>query len=179
VAGREICRLQLLGRLNVFANPTSNLYRADLVRSTDAFFPNARAEADISACYKHLQFADFGFVHQVLSYERLHNASITTTSCELNAYLPSRLSDCVTYGHLYLTQSELETHVKELSEQYYRFLAFSLFNSRDRKFWSYHKGKLSVLGFPFDSFRLGKSIFVKCIDLVRNPKRYFRMITKT
>jgi glycosyltransferase involved in cell wall biosynthesis len=179
VPGQEICRSHLLGTLDVFANPTSNLYRADLVRSTDAFFPNATAEADLSACLKHLQFADFGFVHQVLSYERLHSASITTTSCELNAYLPSRLRDYLMYGHLYLTQSELETRVKELSEHYYRFLVFSLFKSRDRKFWNYHKGKLSELGFPFDSFRLSKSIFVKCIDLVRNPQRYFRMITKT
>jgi glycosyltransferase involved in cell wall biosynthesis len=179
VPGREICRSQLLGKLDVLANPTSNLYRADLVRSTDAFFPNATAEADISACFKHLQFSDFGFVHQVLSYERLHSASMTTTSCELNAYLSSVLSDCVTYGHLYLTQSELETRVKELLEQYYNFLALSLFKSRDRKFWDYHKRRLSELGFPLDRFRVGKSIFLRCIDLVCNPKKYFRIITKT
>jgi glycosyltransferase involved in cell wall biosynthesis len=179
VPGREICRSQLLGTLNVFANPTSNLYRADLVRSTDAFFPNATAEADLSACFKHLQFSDFGFVHQVLSYERLHSASITTTSCELNAYLPSLISDCVTYGHLYLTQRELEFRVKELLEGYYRFLAFSLFKFRGRKFWDYHRERLRGLGFPFDMFRLGKSVLVRCIDLVFNPKKYGRSITKT
>ena len=118
-------------------------------------------------------------MHQVLSYERLHSASITTTSCELNAYLPSLIGDCVTYGHLYLTQRELELRVKEVLEGYYRFLTFSLFKFRGRKFWNYHRERLSELGFPFDMFRLGKSVLVRCIDLVFNPKKYGRSITKT
>ena len=37
-------------------NPTSVMYRADLVRNTDRFFPNPTAEADTSACLKHLRF---------------------------------------------------------------------------------------------------------------------------
>src|ERR1700730_8463005 len=45
IPGREICRLQLLGKLSVFGNPTSDLYRADPVRSSAAFFPNDTAEA--------------------------------------------------------------------------------------------------------------------------------------
>ena len=178
VPGREICRSQLLGTLNVFANPTSILYRADLVRSTDAFFPNATAEADRSACFKNLQFSDFGFVHQILSYERLHRGSMTTTSLELNAYLPSAIGDCVTYGPLYLTQSELEMRVKELLEEYYRFLASPSFMFRDRKFWDYHKGRLSEIGFSFDRLKLGKRIFLRCIDLVLNPKNTLELLLR-
>jgi glycosyltransferase involved in cell wall biosynthesis len=178
VPGREICRLQLLGRLDVFANPTSNLYRAGLVRSTDAFFPNAAAEADVSACYKHLQFADFGFVHQVLSYERLHRESMTATSRELNAYLPSLINDCVTYGPLHLSQGELEMRIKELLGEYYKFLASSSFKFRNKRFWNYHRGRLSELGFPFDRFKLGKRIFLKGIDIVLNPKHNFELFMR-
>src|ERR1700678_1410900 len=68
VSGREIGRAHLLGRLDVLGNPTSSLYRSDLIRRTESFYPNATPEADISACFECLRVADFGFVHQVLSY---------------------------------------------------------------------------------------------------------------
>src|SRR5450631_92125 len=68
VRGREISRLHLLGGEYVFGTPTSVLYRSDIVRRGDGFYPNPTAEADTSACYKCLQDNDFGFVHQVLSY---------------------------------------------------------------------------------------------------------------
>ncbi len=92
VSGREICRSHLLGArpLDVFGNPTSSLYRADLIRKSNAFYPNETAEADRSACFLHLQFSDYGFVHQVLSYERLHESRVTTLSKGLNAYCPQR-----------------------------------------------------------------------------------------
>src|SRR6266702_7373720 len=66
VSGQEVCRAHMLGMLKVLGNPTSVMYRADLMRNTDRFFPNPTAEADTSACLKHLRFSDFGFVHQVL-----------------------------------------------------------------------------------------------------------------
>jgi glycosyltransferase involved in cell wall biosynthesis len=171
VPGREICRLELLGTLDVFGNPTSNLYRANLVRSSNAFFPNETAEADRSACFKHLQFVDFGFVHQVLSYERLHTARITTTSWDLNAYTPSKISDCMTYGHLYLSRDELEMRLQVLLEKYYKFLADSAFHHRDRAFWDYHKRRLRELHYPLDRVKLSKAILMKLTNRLLNPKQ--------
>jgi glycosyltransferase involved in cell wall biosynthesis len=178
VSGREICRLHLLGTLSILGNPTSNLYRADLVRSTDAFFPNETTEADVSACLKHLQSSDFGFVHQVLSHERLHKASATTTAWSLNAYLPARLSDCVTYGPVYLTPTELENRAQELLEEYYRFLALCAFQFRDKAFWDYHKRRLSEIGYPLDWRKLSKAVSVKSIDLALNPKHSIELLLK-
>src|ERR1700722_2006198 len=86
VPGLEVGRSQLLGKLDVLGAPTSDLYRSDLVRDTDAFFPNSAAEADVSAIYKYLNVADFGFVHQILSHERLHNVTMTAASKDRNAY---------------------------------------------------------------------------------------------
>ena len=169
-SGREICRSHLLGALHVFGNPTSNFYRADLVRCTDAFFPNETAEADVSACFKHLQSADFGFVHQVLSYERVHQERMTTTSMALNAYLSSRINDLQTYGPLYLTQGELDMRVQAFLQEYYRFLADAAFSSKDKGFWAFHKRRLSELGYPLDGVRLSKSIANKLMDIFLNPK---------
>jgi hypothetical protein len=170
VSGREICRAHLLTDLSVFGNPTSNLYRSDLVRSSDEFYPNATAEADVSACFKHLRFADFGFVHQVLSYERIHQVRVTTVSSDLNAYLSSKVGDLLEYGPLYLTQSEMEQRLKKRMDEYYAFLAISAVHLRGRRFWNYHRNRLKVLGYPLNGGKLGRAICAKLMDLAFNPK---------
>src|SRR6185437_6877556 len=119
----------------VFGNPTSDMYRSDLVRSTSSFYPNATAEADVSACFEHLRNSDFGFVHQVLSYERLHRVRVTTASLETNAYLSAAISDCQVYGEWYLTERERDARIAELVEQYYSYLAASTFKLKGRRFW--------------------------------------------
>jgi glycosyltransferase involved in cell wall biosynthesis len=168
--GREIGRKQLLGKLDVLGNPTSNFYRSDLVRSSDAFFPNKSAEADVSTCYRFLDQVDFGFVHQVVSCERLHPGQITATSKGFNAYLGSKLSDLSTYGPNYLTAAEIAARTQELLDEYYRFLAVSAVNFREEKFWKYHKGRLAEVGHPLELSRLAGAISSKVLDLVFNPK---------
>ncbi len=170
IPGREIGRKQLLGQLDVLGNPTSNLYRSDLVRSTDSFYPNSSAEADVSACFEILRETDFGFVHQVLSYERLHEVRMTTTSENLNAYLSSKLSDLLHYGPTYLTSQELQGRVRDLLKQYYHFLAIAAVNFKDQRFWNYHRRRLKELGYPLDILKLVTAISMKIFDLVLNPK---------
>jgi len=170
IPGREICRSQLLGELSVFGNPTSNLYRADLIRSTNAFFPNATPEADVSACFEHLQNADFGFVHQVLSFERLHEIRVTTVALDRNAYLSAAIDDCQKYGPIYLTNAERERRVRDLLESYYRYLSISALKRRKREFWKYHSTRLRELGFPLDRMRLARGVSSKVVDLLLNPK---------
>jgi glycosyltransferase involved in cell wall biosynthesis len=176
VPGREICRSQLLGELSVFGNPTSNLYRADLIRSTSAFYPNATAEADVSACFEHLQNADFGFVHQVLSFERLHEIRVTAVSLDRNAYLSAAIDDCQKYGPMYLTNAERQRRVKGLLESYYRYLSISALKLREKGFWEYHSTRLGELGFPLDRMRLLRGISFKLIDLLLNPKGTMQLL---
>jgi glycosyltransferase involved in cell wall biosynthesis len=171
VSGLEIGRSQLLGKLDVLGAPTSDLYRSDLVRSTDAFFPNSAAEADVSAIYKYLNVADFGFVHQILSHERLHNVTMTAASKDRNAYLPSKVGDLLTYGHLYMTVDERDKRFKELMDQYYEFLGVSAVNFREKDFWSFHKRRLKELGYPLSSIKLGGATCKKVADLLLNPKQ--------
>jgi len=169
VPGREIARAHLLNKLDVLGNPTSNLYRSDLVRLSDSFYPNSTAEADISACFECLRIADFGFVHQVLSHERLHRAQITKASRTVNAYLSSKLGDLLTYGPFFLTPEEQGNRTKELMRDYYEYLAISAVNFRGRNFWSYHKKRLRELGYSLSGVALAKAVSVKLLDLMLNP----------
>ncbi len=171
IPGRDACRVELLGGPYVFGAPTSILYRSDLVREQACFYPNSTPEADASACYKYLQFADYGFVHQVLSYERIHNQTITTVSQSLGAYIPGLLSNLIEYGHCYLTSVELEKCLKNILDDYYRYLAVGFVNFRDNKFWDYHKRRLKECGYPLSYAKLSKAVTANIIDLLFNPKQ--------
>jgi hypothetical protein len=171
VSGKEICRRYLLGGPYVFGTPTSLLYRADLVRRDGAFYPNSTAEADTSACIKSLSVSDFGFVHQVLSYERIHHAQISTTSKSLHAYSLPKIRDLHEYGSLYLTAEELAKREDEVMRDYYALLAVSAVGLRERAFWAHHQKTLEELGYPLRRGRLARAIFQKLLDLVLNPKQ--------
>lgn len=176
--GREVCRAHLLGTLRVLGNPSSVMYRSDLIRNSDEFFPNPTHEADISACLKHLRYEDFGFVHQILGHERIHRQTATAVSLENNAYVSAEISDCQEYGDWYLTKHERETRVNELLDQYYAYLSSSAFKFRDRKFWNYHAGRLRDLGHRFDGRKLSMGIARKTMDLILNPKGTVQILSK-
>jgi glycosyltransferase involved in cell wall biosynthesis len=176
VSGREICRAHMLGVLRVLGNPTSVMYRSELVRDAEGFFPNPTAEADTSACLKHLRNADFGFVHQVLSHERIHGVRATTKSLETNAYVSAAISDCQSYGGWYMTRQERDARVEELLNQYYNYLSGSALKLKDKKFWDYHIGRLHDLGYRLDARRLSLGIAAKLLDMLLNPKQTAHML---
>jgi glycosyltransferase involved in cell wall biosynthesis len=172
IPGHEICRVHLLGGPHVFGTPTSILYRSDLIRGRDSFYPaNTTPHADTSACYKYLQYCDFGFVHQVLSYERIHERATSTECRDLNTYQWSQLIDFVEYGPSYLTSQEFERRLDEILERYYRFLAASAFHCESWRFWSHHIRKLAEAGYPLSYVRLAKAACAKFLDLLLNPKQ--------
>jgi glycosyltransferase involved in cell wall biosynthesis len=181
VPGREIAGAHLLGTLDVLGDPTSSLYRSDLIRRTDSFFPNPTAEADVSAIYECLRFSDFGFVHQVLSYERLHPEQITHTSRRFNAFFSSKIGDLRTYGPFFLDPAEQDARIQDLMDKYYDVLASSAVRFREKEFWSYHKRRLREVGFPFSGIRLAKAVSAKILDILLNPKntseKFLRRLT--
>ena len=174
--GRTVGRIHMLGGVDVFGTPTSLLYRADLVREHDRFYPNETAEADTSACCRSLQTTDYGFVYQVLSYERVHHVRTTTRSQSLNAYLSSNIGDLLEYGSSFLSAEECQVRLAEMFESYYDFLAISALKRRDGAFWAYHKRRLSELGYPLNRVRLAKAIIERGIGSVLHPVRTMRKI---
>ncbi len=178
LSGSEICRRLffrdqafLEGRAVIgFGTPTSLLYRADLVRTSGGFYPNSSPEADTSACYKYLHVADFGFIYQVLSYERTHAATQSAKSREINRYVSSCLNDLTQYGAFYLTKGELDGLISDTLKRYYRFLAVNYFvGFREKEFWNYHINRLKELGYPFSRLQLLRAAVITISQEVVNP----------
>jgi len=146
VSGREIGRVHLTNGLFLFGTPTTVLYRADLVRARDPFYPEASLHADTEACYEILRQADFGFVHQVLSFWRTQPDSIMGS---VRDFSPASLDKYIIvhkYGPGFLTAEELAACRRRVEARFYARLARGLLR-RDRKaFWNYQRAGLERSG---------------------------------
>ena len=182
VRGPELCRLTLLDIIYPFWSPTSLLIRSDIVRRSTPFYNEVEAHlhADVEACYEVLRHSDFGFVHQVLTFIRTHEASMTSTAAEpFNAFILTNLDLLTQYGPIYLNPEEYRSHLRLRIKKYYRFLAHSLFQIREREFWKYHRSTLKTMGY---SLSIVKLVAVAVEELIRTPvamlKLFFGSLAK-
>lgn len=171
VSGLEICRSTLLGGPYVFGSPTSLLVRSDLIRNSKSFYNEDNLHADKEACFDLLQDSDFGFVHQVLSFTRRENETMTTFAKRINTYILGDLMILKKYGHIYLTKQEFTEILKKRMGIYYRFLGKSVFQRKGKEFWDYHKNGFKKLGYPISFIKiLSASIIVfynKLLDVFK------------
>jgi len=179
VPGIEMCRRVLLGgdKTFGFGSPTSLMYRADLVRASKEFYPNPSPHSDTSACVRDLHKCDFGFVFEVLSFERTHEETQSYASGQMNRYSSAILQEVIDYGHLYLDPEERKQKLKQVLADYHRFLAVSYFlDAKDKKFWEYHEGRLKDLGYPLTKGTLVKAGLKKLLVELGNPVRAVRKL---
>jgi len=175
-SGREICRKMFHDKTFGLGSPTSLLYRADVVRNSAAFYPNPSPHADTSACLKELQSADYGFVYQVLSYERIHVGTQSSTSADINRYSSAYLDDLLQYGPFYLSKDEFDGKLKQRLREYYEYLAVNLFRARGKQFWDYHKSRLDELGFPITRSKLLRALITKGLKVLKRPEQAMKKI---
>ncbi len=170
--GRELCRAYLLGEgPPVFGAPTFTLFRSDIVRSRYAFYNESNFHADSEASLEFLEHHDFGFVQQILTFTRVEDGSLTSFSQSVNTYLSHRLYVLVKYGPRHLTEEELTREIRSQLREYYRYLGWQVTKRRDRKFWSFHRGKLAAAGYPLSIARLAANVVYYLLGVVFNPKK--------
>ncbi|HTF68393.1 MAG TPA: glycosyltransferase family 2 protein [Edaphobacter sp.] len=178
IPGREACKRDLLQRqefiqgqsLLGFGSPTSLLYRADLVRRTENFYPNPSPHSDVSACFECLLDSDYGFVYEILCHERLHEDTQTAASRKINRFLSATLNDLLRYGPKLLTEEEMLLHRKKLMGDYHRYLAMALLTQGHRaEFWDYHRSRLQELGFPLRKWNLVNGTLLLVAGAIINP----------
>jgi glycosyltransferase involved in cell wall biosynthesis len=172
IPGRELGRRIFLGGDPTFGfgTPTSTMYRADLVRETAEFYPNPSPHADTSACFATLRKSDFGFVYQVLAYERTHAETQSAASRVIDRYSSAYLNDLVTYGPHYLVKEELNRCIKKNLNAYRRSLGVNyVVGFHGKEYWQYHKTRLNELGFPLTRMQLIKAAATTALQEMANP----------
>lgn len=170
-SGRTIGRASLLGSLSVFGNPTAHMLRADLVRRREAFYDESILHADEAACYDVLQASDFGFVHQVLSYQRVHRGTISTSVARrLNTYLLAHMKMLHAYGPVYLEPHEYDRVVQARLRVYYKYLARAIFTPAGREIWVHHRDGLAPLGIRLRPRRLVAAVLAELGRAALTPR---------
>ena len=150
ISGREACRLYLLDNVHLFGSPTTVLYSADVVRARKPFYDLGRLHEDTEVVFEILNGRDFGFVHQVLTFTRVQEQSL---SASIRDFLTQKLDQLVVakrYGAAYLSHDENSECVEKKQAQYYRALARRWIKERRGKlegeFWDYQRRGLATIG---------------------------------
>ena len=155
----------------MFGSPTSLLYRADLVRRTKTFYPNSSPHCDTTACYQSLEDSDFGFVHQVLSYTRVHPESQTSRSLKFGIVRLEALGDFCRFGPKYLSPAEMKQRLNALTDWYYDALPRVLLEqSGNKEFWQQQKVALQELGLQFSFAKLLRTVLAKGFSRLLKPR---------
>lgn len=146
ISGRAAARMQLLHGQYVFGSPTTVMYRSDLLARRSPFYSESSLHEDTELCYEVLATADFGFVHQVLSFSRVGNdgalSSIETYFWTLlDSYMALRK-----FGPTFLSPEELDARMEPVRAEYMRILAESTLLGREDDFWKYHRRGLATVG---------------------------------
>lgn len=145
VSGRDVCRSSLLGRPwgYLFGSPTATMLRAELVRARERLYPEDNPlQSDWEACYQLLETSDFGFVHQVLTFTRRHDETVSRRYWRAGAELPGQIRLLMRYGPVYLTRSEHERRLAVLLFEYARFLASRLPSLANKEFRHHQASEL-------------------------------------
>jgi glycosyltransferase involved in cell wall biosynthesis len=172
--GREVCRMALIEEKAIFGPPTSVLYRSELIRNNDPFFPHSEPHADTCVYYEYLRDREFGFVHEVLSMERVHDDRVTAKARLLNKNAVAPVEFVLRYGPLYLNESERDMISKRAFSRYYNRLAKSVIRMEGGRFWKYHISRMKELGSPISWTRVALAIISEVATDMRAPKAGWR-----
>ena len=168
--GKEIARKYLLHGASQFGSPSSILIRSNLIHKREKVYVEKHLATDTEACLDLLKESDFGFVHQVLTFTRHHEHSMTNTECKENfSFIHAIISSQLRYGPLFLSEEE---HVKRLAYKlntFYILLCRNLLKNKSIEEFKRQKQILDHLGLKFEPVKFGKNlvreIFLQSLNL--------------
>jgi glycosyltransferase involved in cell wall biosynthesis len=167
--GREMARLFLRTGVYVFGSPTTVMYRSCVVREHSPFYEEDLLHEDTEKCLQLLEAWNFGFVHQVLSFLRVGNESI---SFAFRAFQPEALDFYIMvqrYAPRFLDAEEAAALKVQNKRWYYRILATEAVRFRGTSFWRYHEQGLKTLGETLDWRSLSVQIGRELLWMTANP----------
>jgi glycosyltransferase involved in cell wall biosynthesis len=167
--GREMARLYLQMGLWVFGSPTAVMYRSTLLQTGKPFYDESMLHEDTDKCLEILADWDFGFSHQVLSFSRADNESISSAA---RPFQPNALDRYVTvqrYASIFLGSEEASALKAKSKGIYYRALARQVFRLKGAKFWRYHEDGLRTLDESIDWGYLILQVIREGLWMLANP----------
>ncbi|PAU92848.1 glycosyl transferase [Aliifodinibius salipaludis] len=170
-SGKEIARKYLLYGHSQFGSPSSLLIKSDLIREREKFYEESHLASDTGACLELLKESDFGFVHDILTFSRRHDESMSNTKCQESfAFIHAKLFSQLDYGSFFLNEKEQQKSFSRILNKYYILLARNLVQQRSLEEFKRQKEVLEKLGLNFEGMRFLKKLIR---ELFQQLFRYF------
>jgi glycosyltransferase involved in cell wall biosynthesis len=169
MTGHDAARTELTQKISLFGTPTTVLYRAEAVRRNQPFYPEGALFPDTAAVYKVLREHDFGFVHEVLSFTRLDDAS---TYGRWQSFHPIALALVIRIaqnGLDHFTPAEFELVRQQLFREYYELLGHEWLSRRELDFWQFHRKGLAEIGQELDYAAIYRSAALEVLRRLGSP----------
>ena len=172
IPGRELGHDLLLGENYpfLFGSPTTTMIRAGLP-SRPTIYDEGFLHADTEASYAILAEADFGYVHQVLTYTRRHDAAVTPYAQRVGTYLPEYIAMFRRYGAVFLAPDEYERRLSVHLWTYGRYLAARPLKLREEAYREYHRERLAGLAREIGPGELGRGVGRQVRRMARKQAR--------
>ena len=173
--GKNASRMNLLKIPYTFGTPSVLLYRSEVVLSQQKFYSEERTSGDAEACFEILKKWDFGFVPQVLSYQRSNDDTQTSAVQHRGEIFFDQLHMLKMYSEGILEEKEIQQEKKKLLDYYYEFIGTNPSKLKDKKLIDYHKDSLAKLGLKMEWYRIFSVFIFASIRYVffKIPKRIF------
>jgi glycosyltransferase involved in cell wall biosynthesis len=171
-SGADICRKTLRGEIFVFGSPNTLMLRSSIVRAREPFFNEHALHADSEACYEILKSYDLGFVHQVLTFTRRENESLTKFRATVDPeHCLDRLTTVTKYGKDFFDEREYRACLKDAETRYLDFIARAKVVGRKQEFWAFHEEWMTALGYEIPRLKFAKQLGVAAVKTLANKVR--------
>ena len=181
VGGKDVCRWFFQGILGVLGGPTNHLIRLPVQGARRALFDEDYLHADIELFVRMLKDgASYGFVHQVLTFTREHEASVSTRFADvMGTRTIEFLAILMKHGPSFLSHRERKILVRKHRRAYARFLVRALLNPWNRRIWNVQAAYREKLRVDVGVVDLLEAACYEIAATVGSPKESARRLRHT
>jgi hypothetical protein len=153
------------------------MYLSDAVRSREPFFSTTtRYFEDTEICLDILRDHEFGFVPQVLSFNRRDNDSIWSELEQHNPYVLHEVMLLHLFGRHFLDRAEFARRLRQVEGVYYDLLAQAALKGYGKEFWAFHLQGLASVGQKVNYSKVISRAFPIVAHSLSRPQRGIRAL---
>jgi glycosyltransferase involved in cell wall biosynthesis len=153
--GKEVCKSFFQGRLGLLGSETNHMIRLPVELIEGKLFDDKfEKHSDTELFLRMLKNnEDMGFVHQVLTFTREHDASVSARESHMlgTSHL-EYLGMLLKHGSDFLSDNDRRSLMRAYRQRYHRFLFRAMLKVWDRRIWDYHKRSCRKLGLQVSLF---------------------------
>jgi glycosyltransferase involved in cell wall biosynthesis len=177
--GKEVCRQFFRGQRGFLGGPTNHLIRLPMTPVERRLFDEDLLAADIDYFVRVLKGgARYGFVHQVLTFSRVHDEAVSATVRVNGRGACDELTILQRHGRDFFSADEFNRVYRSHRRTYARWLVRVMLKAWDRRAWKYQAAERERLRVPMTPFDLIEAAAWEAAAGVSSPVEVLRSLRR-